>query len=338
MSLVARSSGLFTTVQDAGRFGWRRFGVVVGGPMDADSFAAANALVGNAAGAAALEMTLAGGTFALEADALIAVCGADMTPTLDGAPLPMWRPVRVPAGATIRFGAAARGRYTYVAVAGGIRVPRVLGSRSASTRGPFPGLAGRKLQAGDALPIEPAPPLRGGAEAAADRPFRAPRWLLGDAWRFAAPDASGERVVRALRGREWDRFDAETRRRIEDGDWTFVVRAESDRMGYRLDPAWAPEAARANMLSEAVAPGTVQVPPDGRPIALMADSQTTGGYPRLLQVCAVDLGLLAQTRPGGVVRVQLIRHEEAVELWQDRIRRWNWLRDRLLWTTWNEEE
>ncbi|HZG85085.1 biotin-dependent carboxyltransferase family protein [Paenibacillus sp.] len=337
MSLVVQSPGLFTTVQDAGRFGWRRFGVVVGGPMDADSFAAANALVGNVPGAAALEMTLAGGTFALEADALIAVCGADMAPTVDGAPLPMWRPVRVPAGATIRFGAAARGRYAYLAAAGGIRVPEVLGSRSASTRGPFPGLAGRILQAGDALPIEPHPPLRGGATAA-DRPYRAPRWLLGEGWRFAAPDAVGERVVRALRGREWDRFDAETRRRIETGDWTFVVRAESDRMGYRLDPDRAPTAARANMLSEAVAPGTIQVPPDGRPIALMADSQTTGGYPRLLQVCAVDLGLLAQTRPGGVVRVRLIEHEQAVELWLDRARQWRWLRERLRWTTWNEEE
>jgi len=325
MTLVVKKPGLWTTVQDVGRTGWQRYGVTVGGPMDAASHAAANALVGNGDEAAALEMTLSGGVFETTANVTIAVCGADMAPTVDGAPLPMWRPVDVPAGAELRFGAAKIGRFAYVAVAGGFRTRIALGSRSTAPRGALPGADDRPLAAGDTLPTTPWP--AGSAQERAEP--RAPRWFLGEAWRWSAPDAAGERIVRAMRGIEWDRFDPETRRRIEAGEWTCVVRAESDRMGYRLRPSSQPETERSNMLSSAVAFGTVQVPPDGQPIVLMADRQTTGGYPRLLQAAAVDAGLLAQARPGDVVRFRLIEREEAIAAWIERVRRLRWLRERL---------
>ncbi|HZG76487.1 MAG TPA: KipI antagonist, partial [Paenibacillus sp.] len=147
-----------------------------------------------------------------------------------------------------------------------------------------------------------------------------------------APDEAGERVVRAMRGPEWGVFDEATRRRIERDDWTCVVRAESDRMGYRLRPSSPPIAPNAaGMLSSATTFGTVQAPPDGQPIVLMADRQTTGGYPRLLQVAAVDLGVLAQARPGDVVRFRLIEHDEAVAAHIERTRALCWLRERVRW-------
>ena len=325
MTLLVHQAGLWTTVQDRGRTGWQRCGVPVGGPMDAASHAAANALVGNGEAAAALELTLSGGAFEAETDLAVAVCGADLSPTVDGAPLPMWRPVVVPAGATLRFGAARVGRFAYLAVTGGFRTPIALGSRATAPRGGLPGADVRRVAAGDRL--ETAATRRSG-----DVVEAAP-WFLGEAWRFSSPDKSGERVVRAMRGPEWERFDEETKRAIGSGEWTCVIRAESDRMGYRLRPSTSPTATDAgNMLSSAATFGTVQAPPDGQPIALMADRQTTGGYPRLLQVAAVDLGRLAQARPGDVVRFRLIEQDEAVAALLERARAMRWLRERLRWT------
>ncbi|TLS52962.1 biotin-dependent carboxyltransferase family protein [Paenibacillus antri] len=327
MTLLVRKPGLWTTVQDGGRRGWQRYGVPVGGPMDAASFAAANALVGNGDDAAALELTLTGGTYEAAADLSIAVCGADLSPTVDGAPLPMWRPVDVPAGSELRFGSASVGRYAYLAVAGGFRTAVALGSRSTAPRDALPGADGRPLSAGDALPTAPV-----AASRRPRGPYEAASWYLGEPWRFSGPAVAGERVVRAMPGAEWERFDAETRRTIEAGEWTCVVRAESDRMGYRLRPSRPPQAAGGtSLLSSAVTFGTVQVPPDGQPIALMADRQTTGGYPRLLQIAAVDAGCLAQARPGDVVRIRLIAPEEASAVWIERMRRLRWLRDRVRW-------
>ncbi|HZG56773.1 biotin-dependent carboxyltransferase family protein [Paenibacillus sp.] len=336
MALIVRKPGLWTTVQDAGRTGWQRYGVPVGGPMDAASHAAANVLAGNEPGAAALELTLAGGAFETTADVRIAVCGADLEPYVDDAPLPMWRPVVVPAGTTIRFGTARAGRYAYVAVAGGFDTPQALGSRSTAAKGGFEASIGRPLQVGDRLPIaDPAAVLASAGESRS--PTAAyPRWHLGEAWRFSAPDAAGERTVRALRGREWERFDPIVRGSIERGEWTCTVQSASDRMGYRM-AASLPAAVRTDQLSEAVTAGTVQVPPDGMPIALMADRQTTGGYPRLLQIAAVDIGLLAQARPGDVVRFELIELEQAVDAYMERLERLRWLRERIRWAEREEE-
>lgn len=338
MTLLVRQPGFHTTVQDGGRRGWQRYGVPVGGPMDAASHTAANVLVGNEPHAAALELTLYGGAFETEAGLRIAVCGADLEPTIDGAPMPMWRPVDVSAGSTIRFGSSRAGRFAYLAAAGGIRSAAWLGSRAAAPRSALPaalpdGLpdpAVRPLRAGDRLPVAIGP-RRTRSEPAA---FDATHWFLGAQWRFSAPDHAEERVVRAMRGREWDKFDPQTRSALEAGEWTCIVQGASDRMGYRLRaaaPASVSAAVQGSMLSEAVTAGTVQAPPDGEPIALMADRQTTGGYPRLLQIADVDIGLLAQARPGALVRFALVSLEEAVFAKQERSRQWQWLADRLAW-------
>jgi antagonist of KipI len=322
MTLIVHQAGLWTTVQDRGRTGWQRYGVPVGGPMDLASYSAANTLVGNGEEAATLELTLSGGVFEAAADLAVAVCGADLAPTVDGVPLPMWRPVVVPAGATLRFGAARVGRFAYLAVAGGFRTPIALGSRATAPRGGLPGADVRRVAAGDVL--------KAAATRRSDAVVESVPWFLGEAWRFSAPDLSGERVVRATRGPEWESFDEETKRAVESGEWTCVIRAESDRMGYRLRASSPPTSTNAGgMLSSAATFGTVQAPPDGHPIALMADRQTTGGYPRLLQVAAVDLGRLAQARPGDVVRFRLIEQGEAVAALIERAKGFRWLRERL---------
>lgn len=162
-------------------------------------------------------------------------------------------------------------------------------------------------------------------------PFVASKWFLGDEWRPPIEGLGRIRMLRAIRGKEWERFDAETRAGIERGDWTCVVRPESDRMGYRLDAVAPVTVDSIDMLSEAVTFGTVQVPPDGRPIALMADRQTTGGYPRLLQIVAADLPSLAQARPGEQIRIQLVELEDSVALFTENERRLQWLQHRLAW-------
>lgn len=305
--------GLFTTVQDGGRFGHQRIGVPVGGAMDGFALRAANALAGNAPHAAALELTLAGLALRLDADALVAVTGGGSAPTVDGRPLPAWRAVFVRRGAVLAFAPAASGCRAYLAIAGGFAVPAVLGSRGTHVPSRLGGLDGRPLRAGDVLPVgapEPAAAallakLRGRA---GDAAWAAAAWGVSP---HALPAYDDHPVVRVTPGPEYERFAPDSLRLFLDS--AFVVSSRSDRMGYRLDgPRLELVGAGAgSLLSEPVTAGTVQVPPDGMPVVLMADRQTTGGYPRIAQVSEADLPLLAQARPGAQVRFELIGHAES---------------------------
>lgn len=206
MSIVVEKPGLLTTIQDAGRFGRRGIGVVTSGGVDPFALRTANLLVANAAGAAALEMTVTGAELRFEQDAVVALCGAEMAAQADsGPPLPGWRPVLVRSGTVLRFGAARSGMRAYLAVAGGIAVPAVLASRSTYVPARLGGLAGRAIQAGDRLPVGPQPALaaelRAGLAAAA-----APGAALSSApWALAhesLPSAAEQPTLRAVRGRE----------------------------------------------------------------------------------------------------------------------------------------
>jgi len=320
--------GLFTTVQDRGRTGWQRFGVSVGGAVDELSLRLANILVGNPDDAAALEMTLSGAEMVTEEEVVAAVCGADMHARVDGDPLPMWRPVTIPKGCTITFGTASEGYHTVVAFRGGISVPQVLGSRSTAVRNGFGGLEGRTLRAGDRLEIvSNMPRRRTNPEEKGDIDrYHAGAWFLGAEWRTPgmAKLGNGAAEVRVMQGCEWERFTGESRDRFL--LQPFVMLAESDRMGARFSGPPIHLESRTDMLSEAVTMGTVQVPPDGRPIVLMADRQTTGGYPRIAQVASVDLPVIAQMRPGERARFRLISTQEAEALWIARERKLEVLR------------
>ncbi|OXM85308.1 biotin-dependent carboxyltransferase family protein [Paenibacillus rigui] len=316
MTIEVLKAGLFTTVQDQGRFGYRGVGVVTSGAMDGFALRAANLLVANAPDAAALELTLTGATLAFHRDALVALCGAELDARAAeaGPPLPGWRPVLVRSGTVLRLGSARRGARAYLAVAGGCAVPAVLGSRSTHVRSRLGGFAGRALQPGDRL--QAGPPSASGARLAARLAAASPEAAIAPAaWAIAPgarPPYAEHPAVRVLRGREAESFAGGSLQSFL--STPYAVAPQSDRMGYRLQGERLELREPLEMISETVTMGTVQVPPDGQPIVLMADAQTTGGYPRIAQLAAVDLPLAAQVRPGGTLRFSEITLEEAQAL------------------------
>lgn len=325
MSLTVVKPGLLTTVQDQGRIGWQRYGIAVGGAVDAFAARVANLLVGNPAESAVLELALIGPELRAERELLVAACGADFGATLDGEPLARDRPVRVRAGATLAFGLARGGARAWLAVAGGIEVPVVFGSRSTNVRARLGGHEGRPLIAGDRLPVGPpsAWARRQAAQlAAADR--------VGAGW-SVRPETLGQPPppgsVRALRGPEWERFTPEAQAAFFAND--YVVTKDADRMGMRLHGAPLRLREARDELSAGVNLGVVQVPPSGQPIVLLAGRQSVGGYPRIAAVVAVDLGRLAQLQAGDRVRFAPSELAEAHGLLLRRERELRRVRERL---------
>jgi antagonist of KipI len=288
--------GLLTTIQDVGRTGFRAFGMPAAGAIDLRAFAIANLLAGNRPGAAALEMTLLGGTFRFEREAYVAISGADMRPKLDGAPVAGWSAFPVRAGAVLAFGSASDGCRTYLAVHGGVDVPPVLGSRSTYVRGQIGGLAGRALMARDSLSIAAAdspPPAR-------ER--RVPSELV--------PRRQAQIRLRVLLGPQDDRFSSEGVTTFLESAYTITNR--NDRMGYQLEGPIIRHANGPDIVSDGLLPGAVQVPGSGMPIVLMADCQTTGGYAKIATVIGPDLPELAQARRGDAIHFAPCTMEEAV--------------------------
>lgn len=298
MTVTVLHPGLLTTVQDLGRPGWQHIGVPVSGAMDAFALRVANALVGNDDGAAALEITLHGPQLHFDVDALIAVCGADLSPAVDDVPLPQWRPVLVRRGSVLAFGRPRWGVRAYLAIAGGWDVPAVLGSCSTYLRAKLGGLEGRALREGDRLFAGvPSPAAQRLMAALSSRLGRRPYATV--AWHVsprAFPAYAARPIVRALRGPEFDGFTPDAQEALF--TQPFRVTPQSDRMGCRLAGPALKLRAPLELLSEGVTAGTVQVPPDGQPIVLLADRQTAGGYPRIASVTTVDLPVLAQAPPG----------------------------------------
>lgn len=269
--------GLLTTVQDLGRWGHQHAGVPVAGPMDAYSHRLANRLVGNPDAAATLEVTVVGPDLQFEGDVTFAVAGAMFAMTLDGAALPAHTACAAGPGARLHFGVRSRGARAYLAVAGGFDLPPVLGSRATSLisrMGPF---GGRPLRPGDRLPIGE---VRG-------RP-------AAEGLPLAMPD--GGASVRVMWGPQADAFVPASREAFVTS--RYEVTAQSNRMGYRLSGPVLTHAVSADLLSEATPLGSLQVPKNGQPILLMADRQTTGGYPKIATVISADLPLAGQLAPG----------------------------------------
>jgi antagonist of KipI len=286
--------GFFTTVQDLGRYGYQRYGVPVSGAMDLFALRAANLLVGNPRSAAALEVTLTGPRLRFLIDTVVAVVGADMEPRLDDWPIPMWRPVAASEGAVLTFGATRDGLRAYLAVAAGIDVPVVLGSRSTFPRAGLGGFQGRPIRIGDRLAT------RGDRlERVEGRRF--PTELI--------PTYAHHHTIRVILGPQDDAFTAEGISTFFSA--TYVVTPKSDRIGCRLDGPPVTHKGSPDIISDGVPFGAVQIAGDGFPMILVADRGTTGGYAKLATVISADLPRLAQALPGDRMAFRAVSLHEA---------------------------
>ena len=317
MSVTVIKSGMLTTLQDRGRYGFQHYGVPVSGAMDLFSHRIANILTANDADEATLEITLRGPRLRFEDDSLIAMCGADLSPVIDGMPVPEGKALRVRAGAVLDFGAPTSGCRAYLAIHGGFDVPMVMGSRSTYETAHLGGFEGRALRPADVLPVGGAKssPYPGLAQqiASSKLNFSAPKWAVNQ---HIEKLGRSPQIVRILAGRHWDAFPAAARDALLATEFRLAV--DSNRMGCRLEGSAAVTGGPAEILSEAVTFGTIQIPPSGKPIVLMADRQTVGGYPKIAEVATVDLHLLAQLRPGERLRFELVSLAQAQALWLKR--------------------
>ncbi|MEX2109896.1 MAG: biotin-dependent carboxyltransferase family protein [Gemmatimonadaceae bacterium] len=283
----------YLTVQDAGRRRSRSVGVPRGGAMDRFALGAANAIVGNALNAAGLEWALGGGSLRFDSDCVLALGGAMTAATLNGSPIAPFTTIHARAGDELTVDQFDSGRFLYVAGRGSIDVPIVLHSRSTYLPGRFGGLDGRLLRHGDALQFAPS---SGSAPMAG---FHVPGELT---------PAYTAGVVHVTRGPQADLFNDDAWGTLLEGEYR--VSSASDRTGYRLE---GPTLAHSvpSLPSEAGCQGAIQVPGDGKPIALMADAPTVGGYPKIAVVSEADLPILAQCQPGDIVRFELITIEQS---------------------------
>ncbi len=296
------SAGALSTVQDLGRRGSQRYGVSVSGVLDFAAAALANRLVGNPVSAAVLETAYGGAELRFNHETRIAVTGADLHLTINQITVPIWETLIVPKGAVIRLSSPHHGVYSYLAVAGGIDVPMVLASRSTHLASGMGGIDGRAVQPGGALNI-----------AAGTQDSSRPRAGTSPPSNFDISYCESDRIVRAVKGPQYDSFDAENCDRF----WNCVFRVSSrtDRQGMRLEGAQINAIAeRHDIVSDPAYIGAVQVPGDGMPIVLLADRQPTGGYTKIASVIRADLPKLVQKPVGSEIQFQEIDIETSEAL------------------------
>jgi len=285
--------GPLTTIQDLGRYGYQQYGVPPSGAADNYALRLGNLLVGNDETAACLEITLFGLQLRVLRDTIVAITGADLAAVLNNSPIPLWETVAVHQGDIISFPRLKSGCRAYLSVAGGIEVPRVMGSAATYTRARIGGLEGRALSTGDRLQTVKFTPATAGR--------RVPSKYI--------PVYGHQIELRVILGPQDDRF-------TEHGVHTFLhseytVSTKADRMGYRLEGRPIQHNVGADIISDGIPLGAVQVPGDGLPIILLADRQTTGGYTKIATVISIDIPRLAQTKPGDKVRFNQVTEHQA---------------------------
>ena len=309
MNAVVTRAGFLTSVQDLGRTGLRQFGVSTSGALDSFALRVANLLVGNDEGAAGLEITLGGLQLRFEDERIVAWCGGEFDVQIGSRALPAGHVAHLQAGDELKFGLAQIGCRCWLAISGGIDVPVVLGSRSTDLRANFGGFEGRALRDGDQLSLGEFRQSETAAAAGISS------WTAPHDW---ASPASRHPSLRFIRGVDWNRFNDVTIQRFTQHE--FTVSPDSDRMGVRFDGSELKREVETDLISEAVAPGTIQVPPSGKPILLLGDCQTIGGYPKIGHVITVDLGIAAQLRAGDGVRFFEVSLQDAHRLLMERER------------------
>lgn len=294
-SLIVLAAGPATSIQDAGRFGWQRYGVGPAGAMDRLSLALANAIAGNPPGTGAIEFALAGGRLRVEGGpARVSLAGADCLVKIDGATVAPLSSVTVHDGQTIEVGAARSGMFAYLAVAGGFALRPALGSLSLHHRTGVGGLDGRALRAGDRVPLKLQEPA-------------------GQDLALPSSPPAGSGPMRVVLGPQDDYFTPDAIRTLAENPYT--VSDQADRMGLRLRGPKLDHGAKGyNIVSDGIPTGAIQVPGNGLPLILLADRQTTGGYPKIATVISWDLPRLVQCRPGTGLRFAIVDRGEAVRI------------------------
>lgn len=298
MGIKIIKAGMLTTIQDLGRYGLQRYGMTVSGAMDSYALLLGNSILGNADNEAAIECTVLGPTIYFEQTQLITVTGANLSPKVDGQSLPMWKPVLIEAGSLLSFGRPNSGCRAYICFQGGLDIPELLGSRSTYSKGQVGGWKGRPLQEGDRIAFRHC--YKG-----KDSLFR---WSMDTS---LYPDLSTN-VIRVMDGPQLPCFESAAQKSFFSD--VFTISNNSDRMGYRLTSKPLRLTEQKELLSTAVTFGSIQVPPDGNAIVLMADHPTTGGYPVIAQVATIDLPLLAQKGPNNRISFERISLDEAHDL------------------------
>ncbi|MER2038063.1 MAG: biotin-dependent carboxyltransferase family protein [Solibacillus sp.] len=282
--------GFSSTIQDAGRTGYQQYGIIVSGVMDQVAFRIGNALL-NQTNKAAIEMTLIGGTFQFTKQTTIVLTGGTIYATLNNKSIPMYKPITIHAGDLLTCGAIRNGARSYLCIVGGFNVATVLGSKSTYLKAKLGGLEGRALKVTDEVPYNDS-------TTHFTKQYYTPNVLYQ------------KQPIRILTGTEWNELSVTDQKLFL--EQTYTISLEADRMGYRLHtprPTFFEKP--IELLSEAVTFGTIQLPPSGQPIILMADRQTTGGYPKIGQVITADLPRLAQLPPTQTIQFQVVTLEQA---------------------------
>lgn len=312
MGIRILKGGMLTTVQDGGRTGYQSQGFSVAGVMDARSFKIANLLVDNPENEAVLEFTLIGPTLEFTSETIIAITGGDFQPTINDEPAPMYTAIYMHKGDILKMGSAKTGSRGYIAFSSYLQIPVVMGSRCTNLKSEIGGFKGRKLQDGDYIN------------------FRIKRrYLPFFLSRKLEPDdfSQEETVLRVVMGPQDDMF---SRQGIETFLSTqYTVTSEFDRMGCRLEGAYIAPKANTDMISDGIALGSVQVPSHGKPIILLADRQTTGGYPKIATVIAVDIPKLVQRKTDHKIKFEAVTIQEAQKLYMKEMNELDEMRDQI---------
>ncbi|MGH0522764.1 biotin-dependent carboxyltransferase family protein [Bacillus cereus] len=331
MDVEVLHAGMFTTVQDLGRSYYQQFGVPVGGAMDKNALRLINMLVGNEENEAGLEMTILGPKLLIKKTTLLAIGGVDMEPLLNGERIPLWRPILAEEGSMLCFGKVKNGCRAYVTFAGGIHIERTLGSKSTYIRAAIGGIEGRMLKKGDCFQIGTYSEManRFIQDLQKDERIKT-KWVISNS---VLPKYKKHPKLRVIVDFEYDQFKEESRKVFFTKE--YKVSNYADRMGYRVEGEVLNRIEEKEILSSPVTFGTIQVPNGGQPIILMADRQTTGGYPRMGNIISVDLPLLAQLKPGDYVSFEKITLEEAEQLYIEQEINMNLLKKSIALRSWN---
>lgn len=292
--------GLATSIQDTGRMGYQQYGMVVAGAIDSFALEIGNILVGNERTEAGIEVCAMGPKLKFLETTVIAITGANLTPMIDGNPIGLWKSYVIYSGQMVSFGRPQEGMYAYIAVGGGIQTPEVMGSKSTYTKAQIGGLHGRNLKSGDHIPIGEADVKTAGRQLHPN----------------LIPNYNKPRPIRVIPGPDHDQF---TREGLQSFFSTpYRITTKTDRMGTRLEGEKIEQINGADIISDAIFPGTVQVPANGQPIILLADRQPTGGYTRIATVITEDIPRVAQQQPGTELRFEAVSLNLAQKLYQRR--------------------